>query len=237
MTKKNSATGSQIHMPIDKATVFTTGTVAKICGVTMRTVAKWADNGLLPSYRLPSCNDRRIPRDELISFLKKVGFPIPLELDGKNRLLVASWAGSLVHKMRELLPEWEIREAWSPTSTIMIITRNWPTAVLLGGQMPISDSDELLHLLCEFKYPPSVFFLPQEDRTDVDKEKFPSFVYAVLDKCSSPEGIAVLLTNYLAKRRNGTYQYKHLNYAPASTKRRRKKDGEVTRGSGEPDDE
>src|SRR5471030_3337809 len=51
--------------------VFTTGQVAKICKVAPRTVSKWFDSGRLRGYRIPGSQDRRIPREQLIRFLKE----------------------------------------------------------------------------------------------------------------------------------------------------------------------
>ena len=56
--------------------VFTTGQVAKICKVAPRTVSKWFDSGRLRGYRIPGSQDRRIPREHLIRFLKEHGMPL-----------------------------------------------------------------------------------------------------------------------------------------------------------------
>lgn len=61
-------------------TVFTTGQVAKICRAAPRTVTTWFDSGRLKGYRIPGSQDRRIPRDSLIAFLKEHGMPVPEEL-------------------------------------------------------------------------------------------------------------------------------------------------------------
>jgi len=60
--------------------VFTTGQVARICGVTPQTVTKWTDNGTLPCYRIPGGVDRRVSRDELVALLTATGMwdSIPL---------------------------------------------------------------------------------------------------------------------------------------------------------------
>lgn len=63
--------------------VFTTGQVAKICGVAPRTVSKWFDSGRLKGYRIPGGPDRRIPRENLIRFLKEHGMPLG-ELEEKS---------------------------------------------------------------------------------------------------------------------------------------------------------
>lgn len=50
--------------------IFTAGQVATICKVASRTVTKWFDSERLKGFKLPS-GDRRIPREELIKFLKQ----------------------------------------------------------------------------------------------------------------------------------------------------------------------
>lgn len=56
--------------------LFTVGQVAKICKVAPRTVSKWFDSGRLRGYRIPGSQDRRIPREYLIRFLKEHGMPL-----------------------------------------------------------------------------------------------------------------------------------------------------------------
>jgi uncharacterized protein (TIGR02996 family)/excisionase family DNA binding protein len=51
--------------------VFTTGQVAKIVQVSPATVGKWFDSGRLRGYRIPGSQDRRIPRENLIRFLRQ----------------------------------------------------------------------------------------------------------------------------------------------------------------------
>src|SRR5213083_491961 len=80
--------------------VFTTGQVAKICKVAPRTVSKWFDSGRLRGYRIPGSQDRRIPREHLIRFLKEHGMPLgELEEEG--------WHKILMDRIKELLPEAE----------------------------------------------------------------------------------------------------------------------------------
>ena len=87
-------------------TVFTTGMVAKICQVAPRTVSKWFDSGRLKGYRIPGSKDRRIPRANLIQFLKEHGMPLgELENDIGKTLLIspdASLEFALNKAMREI---------------------------------------------------------------------------------------------------------------------------------------
>lgn len=56
--------------------VFTTGDVARLCGVAPRTVSKWFDTMDLKGYKIPGSRARRIPRQHLITFLKQHGMPL-----------------------------------------------------------------------------------------------------------------------------------------------------------------
>lgn len=70
-------------------TIFTTGQVAKICKVAPRTVSKWFDSGRLRGYRIPGSQDRRIPREHLIRFLKEHGMPLgELEDEAMGKILL-----------------------------------------------------------------------------------------------------------------------------------------------------
>ena len=56
-----------------------TGAAASLSGVSVRTVSKWADEGLLKSFRLPQGHRRFLLRD-LAAFLHEHGVPLPDEL-------------------------------------------------------------------------------------------------------------------------------------------------------------
>src|SRR3954447_4043322 len=86
--------------------VFTTGQVAKICKVAPRTVSKWFDSGRLRGYRIPGSQDRRIPRDQLIKFLKEHGMPLgELEEEGLHKVLTIGAEKLFIDRLKELLLE------------------------------------------------------------------------------------------------------------------------------------
>ncbi len=86
--------------------VFTTGQVAKICQVAPRTVSKWFDSGRLRGYRIPGSQDRRIPREALIRFLKENGMPMGnLEEEGWHKILIIGAEKLFINRIQELLPE------------------------------------------------------------------------------------------------------------------------------------
>ena len=87
--------------------VFTTGQVAKLCKVAPRTVSKWFDAGRLKGYRIPGSQDRRIPREYLIKFLKEHGMPLDGIIDETiAKVLVVAQDQILIDNLqRELPPE------------------------------------------------------------------------------------------------------------------------------------
>src|SRR5438128_1225997 len=97
--------GKPIGVPAMKK-VFTTGQVAKICKVAPRTVSKWFDSGRLRGYRIPGSQDRRIPREHLIRFLKEHGMPLgELEEEGWHKILIIGAEKLFIDRVRELLPD------------------------------------------------------------------------------------------------------------------------------------
>ncbi|MGN1274093.1 MAG: helix-turn-helix domain-containing protein, partial [Thermoguttaceae bacterium] len=85
--------------------VFTTGQVAKICKVAPRTVSKWFDSGRLKGYRIPGSQDRRIPREYLLRFLKEHGMPTTeLEDAAVAKVLVVAQDQVLIENLRRELP-------------------------------------------------------------------------------------------------------------------------------------
>ena len=84
--------------------VFTTGQVAKICKVAPRTVSKWFDTGRLKGYRIPGSQDRRIPRDCLIKFLKEHNMPLgELEDETKAKVLMVAQDQVLIENIKREL--------------------------------------------------------------------------------------------------------------------------------------
>jgi len=85
--------------------VFTTGQVAKICKVAPRTVSKWFDTGRLKGYRIPGSQDRRIPREFLIKFLKEHNMPLQdLEDEAVAKVLVVAQDQVMIENLHRELP-------------------------------------------------------------------------------------------------------------------------------------
>lgn len=59
-----------------RKSVYTTGEAAEICKLSQQTIIRCFDNNQLGGFRVPGSKFRRIPRDELIRFMKKNGIPL-----------------------------------------------------------------------------------------------------------------------------------------------------------------
>lgn len=69
----DGASGSSEHLA-DKR-IFTTGEAAALCKVSQQTIIRCFDAGRLTGFRVPGSKFRRIPRDELIRFMRASGIP------------------------------------------------------------------------------------------------------------------------------------------------------------------
>ncbi len=93
--------------------VYTTGRVSKLCHVSKNTVNKWFDSGKLKGFRVPGSRHRRIPRENLIQFLKQHGMPIDMLAVDEDELfsvLAVSRDQTLIEPLlRELTPASSIK--------------------------------------------------------------------------------------------------------------------------------
>lgn len=69
--------------------VFTTGEAAEVCGVSQQTIIRCFDSGRLHGFKVPGSKFRRIPRDELLNFMRENDIPTSVLDGGPRRVLVA----------------------------------------------------------------------------------------------------------------------------------------------------
>lgn len=74
--------------PKNNSRVFTSGEVAKICGVSADTVSRWFDLGQIEGYRLGPGGDRRIPYANVRSFMTSHGIPLERLQDEERSILI-----------------------------------------------------------------------------------------------------------------------------------------------------
>ena len=115
--------------------VLTTGDVAKICNVAPRTVSKWFDSGQLKGYRIPGSKDRRIPFDELLSFMKTHNMPISGLPSGKTRVLIVDSnevASQSLAKALRMASDYEVRTVHTAFETGVTAHRFSPHIIILN---------------------------------------------------------------------------------------------------------
>ena len=68
---------------------YTTGDIAKMCGVNFRTVIRWIQRGHLKAFQLPGRGDHRVLRKDFLAFLNQNNMPLPEELTSSVFVVVA----------------------------------------------------------------------------------------------------------------------------------------------------
>ncbi len=68
--------------------VFTTGEAARVCKLSQQTIIRCFDSDQLGGFRVPGSKFRRIPREELVRFMKANGLPMDGLGGDKTRVLV-----------------------------------------------------------------------------------------------------------------------------------------------------
>ena len=74
-------------LDLSKKMVFTTGEAATLCKVSQQTIIRCFDSGRLDGFRVPGSKFRRIPREELMRFMRKNGIPTDILESGPKRIL------------------------------------------------------------------------------------------------------------------------------------------------------
>lgn len=127
-------------------TVFTTGEAAKICKVSQQTIIRCFDNGTLKGFRVPGSRFRRIPRDQLFSFMKDNGIPTDALEDGKKKLLIVDDDQDLVDLMKDAFERdgrFEIRTANNGFAAGMGVKEFRPDIVVLDVMLPDINGKEV----------------------------------------------------------------------------------------------
>jgi len=127
-------------------TVFTTGEAAKICKVSQQTIIRCFDNGSLKGFRVPGSRFRRIPREQLYSFMKENGIPTDALESGKKKLLVVDDDEELVELMVDVFARdgrFDIKTANNGFGAGMLVKEFRPDLVVLDVMLPDINGKEV----------------------------------------------------------------------------------------------
>ena len=140
--------------------VFTTGEAAEICKLSQQTVIRCFDSGQLRGFRVPGSKFRRIPRAELLAFMKVNGIPVErLEKDYQIRVLIVDDDPAIVELFVDTLKEDDLFEVATASTgyTAGVLTQQFePDVVVLDYMLPdingnvvcrtIRENPELAHI-------------------------------------------------------------------------------------------
>jgi excisionase family DNA binding protein len=119
--------------------VFTTGEAAEVCNVSQQTIIRCFDRGRLTGFRVPGSKFRRIPRAELLRFMRENGIPSDLLGESATRILVVDDDPGIVRLLEELLgreERFEVRTATTGYDAGMVTREFRPNLVLLDYMLP-----------------------------------------------------------------------------------------------------
>jgi len=141
MQKNGTSHSNSNNTPIrlsDKE-VFTTGEAADICKVSQQTIIRCFDAGRLNGFRVPGSRFRRIPRDELIKFMRDNDIPIEDQAAGKRRVLVVDDDDQIVELFVDVLSRddrLEVRTASTGYDAGMVTKEFRPELIILDYMLP-----------------------------------------------------------------------------------------------------
>ena len=117
------------------------GKVASLCGVNRKTVLRWVQERLIPSFRLPRGHYRVLPED-LRAFLRQHGMPVKEQFAEAVRktALLCDDDPQIRRLMRDLLhPHFDLEEATDGVEACIRLGARPPDLLILDMRMPRMD--------------------------------------------------------------------------------------------------
>ncbi|MEM6257323.1 MAG: response regulator [Planctomycetota bacterium] len=119
--------------------VFTTGEAAEVCKVSQQTIIRCFDAGRLKGFRVPGSRFRRIPREELIRFMKANEIPTDAFSQGKKKILVVDDDPQIVELFKDVLgsnDRYELQSAGTGYEAGLLTTEFKPDLMILDYMLP-----------------------------------------------------------------------------------------------------
>lgn len=84
---------------------LSTGEIAKLCDVNLRTVIRWIERGALKGFKLPGRGNNRVRVEDFIAFLLEHDIPIPPELagDDNRKVLIVDDEPAIARSIQRVL--------------------------------------------------------------------------------------------------------------------------------------
>ena len=131
--------------------IFTTGEAAKVCNVSQQTIIRCFDNGRITGFKVPGSKFRRIPREELIRFMRENGIPLS-RLGERRRVLVVDDDPSVVQLLTAGLERdgrFEVKSAANGFDAGLMTESFAPDVIVLDYMLPDLDGAAVCRRLRE----------------------------------------------------------------------------------------
>jgi excisionase family DNA binding protein len=119
--------------------LFTTGEAAEVCKVSQQTIIRCFDAGRLHGFRVPGSKFRRIPRQNLIKFMKENNIPLEALDSGKRKVLIVDDDLEIVELIADVLVRdgrFEVKTASSGYDAGIATQQFRPELILLDYMLP-----------------------------------------------------------------------------------------------------
>ena len=132
--------------------IFTTGEAAAICKVSQQTIIRCFDSGRLGGFRVPGSKFRRIPRAELIKFMKANDIPTDQLEGGGRRVLVVDDDPQILEMFQDLLARagsWDVKTCSTGYDAGLLTEAFKPHLIILDFMLPDINGDLVCRRLRE----------------------------------------------------------------------------------------
>ncbi|RKY20033.1 MAG: regulator [Planctomycetota bacterium] len=119
--------------------LFTTGEAAEICKVSQQTIIRCFDAGRVKGFRIPGSKFRRIPRQNLIRFMRENNIPLDNLDSGKKKVLIVDDDAEIVELIADVLVRdgrFEVKTAASGYDAGVLTQQFRPDLILLDYMLP-----------------------------------------------------------------------------------------------------
>lgn len=124
--------------------VFTTGEAAQVCKVSQQTIIRCFDSGRLNGFRVPGSRFRRIPREELMRFMRSNDIPLEVLGSSLKRILVVDDDVQIASLIEDVFGDdgrFDVRVAHNGYDAGMETERFRPHLILLDYMLPDINGD------------------------------------------------------------------------------------------------
>ena len=119
--------------------VYSTGEAAQLCGVSQQTIIRCFDRGELKGFLVPGSKFRRIPCEELLSFMKKNNIPLGQLGSPKRKVLIVEDDREIVDLLTDVITRdgrFETKATDSGYQAGLLTEKYRPDVIILDYLLP-----------------------------------------------------------------------------------------------------